>query len=205
MIETKIDVDVEDVKRRLGELGSKAPSVISRAINRTLTNIKKNVAQQTGGNRGVYNIRSETVKNTLDTKKATIKSLKGSVTSSGSPMLLSSFDAKLKPGPMEPVSYQRGRPSPLFYKAAVKKMGGRKAVGGEPKAFVAHSEKAKGMIFMQRLSRKGYPLQPLYGPSVPQMIENRDVLDFIENEARSTLQKRIDAEIRNILRKEGTT
>lgn len=205
MIETKIDVDVEDVKKRLGELGSKAPSVISRAINRTLTNIKKNIAQQTGGNRGIYNVRSETVKETLDTKKATAKSLKGRVTSGSSPLLLSSFDAKLKPGPMEPVSYQRGRLSPLFYKAAVKRMGGRKAVGRDPKAFVARSRKKGKMVFVQRLSQKGYPLQPLYGPSVPQMIESKDVLDFIEKEARSTLQKRIDAEIANILRKEGTT
>lgn len=205
MIETKIDVDVEDVKKRLGELGSKAPSVISRAINRTLTNIKKNIAQQTGGNRGVYNIRSETVKNTLDTKKATTKSLKGSVTSGGSPLLLSSFDAKLKPGPMEPVSYQRGRPSPLFYTAAVKRTGGRKAVGRDPKAFVARSREENKMLFVQRLSQKGYPLQPLYGPSVPQMIKSKDVMDLIKNEARSTLQKRIDAEIANILRRERTT
>ena len=43
MIETRIEVDsIEEVRKRLGSLSNKAPSVIANAINRTTTNIKKN-------------------------------------------------------------------------------------------------------------------------------------------------------------------
>lgn len=201
MTETGIGADAREIKRHLRDLESKAPSVISRAINRTITNIKKNIAQQIGGTKGEYNIQSGEVKKTLKSDKATAKRLNGYVASNGSPILLSKFNAKIKPGPMKAVSYSRGKPSPGFYSAAVKKRGGKKALQGSQKAFLGKSEKAGGLIFLQRFSNRSYPLKPLYGPAVPKMIGNEEIMASIKEEAESTLQKRIGAEIENILRR----
>lgn len=44
-------------------------------------------------------------------------------------------------------------------------------------------------------------IQQLYGPSVPQMIKNEKIMKAINDDANETLQKRIDAEIANLLRK----
>jgi len=38
-----------------------------------------------------------------------------------------------------------------------------------------------------------------FGPSVPQMIKNKEVISIIQNKAESTLHKRINAEINHIL------
>lgn len=194
-----MEVDLDEVRRRLGILGDKAPLVVSRAINRTVTNVKKNLAQQTGGSKGQYNIRSSTVKDTLEEKKATAGSLEGYVRSKGLPILLSAFDAKIKPGPIREVSYRGGKPMPGHYKAAVMKRGGRKPLAGKPKAFIGKSR--AGLVFLQRFSERSYPLRPLYGPSVPQMIQNKSTMQYVVRDAGSTLQKRIDAEIGNILQR----
>ena len=46
MIVQKIEVTgIEDVEKRLGNLKSKAPLVVARAINRATTNVKKNMAK----------------------------------------------------------------------------------------------------------------------------------------------------------------
>lgn len=202
MIDLQIDVSeqtIKEIRERLGGLQNKTPTVLSRAINRTTTNIKKNMAQQTAGKNGKYNIKSGDVKESLSEQRATARNLQGRVAASGRPLLLSKFNADKSAGPIEPVTYENGKPTPKFYSAKVKKRGGKKALTGNPRAFI---EKSKaGLIFLQRFSSKRYPLEPLYGPSVPQMIENRETIDFIYREAESTLQKRIDAEINNILRK----
>ena len=124
MIEARIDISeqtIEEIRKRLGGLQSKAPSVLSRAINRTTTNIKKNMAQQTAGKNGKYNIKSEDVKESLSEQKATTRNLQGRVAASGSPLLLSKFNADTSAGPIELVTYKNGKPTPKFYSAKVKK------------------------------------------------------------------------------------
>lgn len=202
MMEVQIEISeqtIEEIRKRLGGLQNKTPTVLSRAINRTTTNIKKNMAQQTAGKDGKYNIKSEDVKESLNVQKATTRNLQGRVAASGHPLLLTKFNADKSAGPIEPVTYENGKPNPRFYSAKVKKRGGKKALTGNPRAFIGTSK--AGLIFLQRFSGKRYPLEPLYGPSVPQMIENEKTIEFIYREAESTLQKRIDAEINNILRK----
>ena len=61
MIVQKIEVTgIEDVEKRLGNLKSKAPLVVARAINRATTNAKKNMAKETSGK---YFVSSGDVKN----------------------------------------------------------------------------------------------------------------------------------------------
>ena len=220
MIETRIQVDnIEEVKQRLGNLSHKAPSVLANAINRTTTNIKKTMAQQTAKR---YNIANGEVKKTISISKATRARLEGATISKASPIAL----AKFKVSPNRPVSYPNGKPSPKVYKASVEKGPASKPLDGNPKAFIAVMKNGHQGVFTRTgkwssesssayKSTREYNrgrgekahsshnevIRQLFGPSVPQMIKNDESMKNIQEEAQSTLRKRIDAEIENILRK----
>lgn len=194
MIETRIEVHgFRQVQQRLGVLEAKTTSVIANAINRTTTNIKKTMAQETSQR---YNIASGAVKKTIITQRATRENLSGAAVSRSSPIALSKF----KVNPNRPVSYSRGRPSPKVYKVSVKKGSTPKALDIAPKAFIAIMKSGHHGVF-RRFSDARFPIRQLFGPSVPQMIQNEKSMERIGKEAESTLQKRIDAEVENILRK----
>jgi hypothetical protein len=218
MIEAKIKVgNVEVTKQHLRTLERKTPNVLANAINRTTTNIKKTMAQQTASR---YYIKSGDVRKTISIRRASRSTLNGAAVSRSSPISL----AKFKVSPNRPVSYSGGKASPKAYKAAVKKGEPLKALDTDPKAFIATvkagdekehmglfvrktgeerdkaiDERKKG--FDKRYKGKRSPIKQLYGPTAPSMINNDDSIEIIQNEAKSTLQKRIDAEIANILRK----
>lgn len=202
MIYSEIKVEnVEVIQARLRKFKSKTPLVLSRAINRAVTNVQKNMAKETASR---YYVKSGDVKDTIKPVKATKTSLKGAVISGGDGIALSKF----KVSPETPVKYRGAKRSPRVYKAAVKKSGGMKPLDGNPKAFIAimkNSNKSEGASdhtgVWTRKSGKSLPIKQLYGPSIPQMIKNEDTMSKINKEASETLQKRIDAEINNILRK----
>lgn len=194
MIETRIAVsNIEEISNRLGNLSHRTPSVIANAINRTTTNIKANMAKQTTAR---YNIASGEAKKTINVTKATKGRLEGRTISKASPIAL----AKFRVSPNRPVTYSKGKPSPKVYKVSVEKGPASKALDAGPKAFIAIMKSGHQGIF-RRISNASLPLKQLYGPSVPQMIQNKQSMKKIEEDARDTLQKRIDAEINNILRK----
>ena len=194
MIETRIQVDnIEEVKQRLGNLSHKAPSVLANAINRTTTNIKKTMAQQTAKR---YNIANGEVKKTISISKATRARLEGATISKASPIAL----AKFKVSPNRTVSYANGKPSPKVYKVSVEKGPASKRLDADPKAFIAVMKSGHQGLF-RRLTDDSLPIKQLYGPSAPQMIKNDESMKNIQEEAQSTLRKRIDAEVANILRK----
>lgn len=186
---------IEDVEKRLGSLRSKAPTVVSRAINRAVTNANKNMAKETSAE---YYISSGDVKKTLTQVKASKANLSGAVISSGTGIALSKF--KVNPGTV--VRYRGKSRSPKTYRAGVKKDGGVKPLDGDPKAFIAIMKSGHKGVF-EREGDESLPIKQLYGPSVPQMVKNEDIMKKINKEANETLQKRIDAEINNLLRKGG--
>lgn len=194
MIIQKVEVTgIEDVERRLGNLKAKAPTVVSRAINRAVSNVQKNMAKETSSK---YYISSGDVKKTLRLVKASKSSLKAAVISNGPGIALSKF--KVNPGTV--VRYRGKSRSPKVYKAGVEKAGGVKPLNGNPKAFIAVMKSGHKGVF-ERESGDSLPIKQLYGPSVPQMIKNEEIMKVINDDANETLQKRIDAEIANLLRK----
>ena len=195
MIEARIEVEgsIEEVQKRLGNLSHKAPSVIANAINRTTTNIKKTMAQETTQR---YNITSGEVKKTITVNRATRANPQGAVISKASPIALSKF----KVSPNRKVTYSKGKPSPKVYKVSVEKGPASKPLDVDPKAFIAEMKSGHQGLF-RRKTDSSLPIKQLFGPSVPQMIKNDGSMERIQAEAENTLQKRIDAEIENILRK----
>ncbi len=216
MTEIKIEVgSIKEVRKRLGNLGNKAPSVLANAINQTTARIKEEMAAQT---KSRYNYSA--VKSTVKISKATKQNLVGIVASKGPVIAL----AKFKVSPSKTASKNR----PSVYKAAVKKGPATKPLNTDPKAFVAvmksgHKgvfqrtgrwEAKKGNISWAKRTRQykrsgrgktrskhNEIIEEKFGPAVPWMIGNKESMKIIQAEAESTLQKRIDAEIENVLRR----
>ena len=66
-----------------------------------------------------------------------------------------------------------------------------------PKGFLAN---VRGeLAFFQRTTSKRLPIVRLMGPSVPEMIGNKNVIEWVEKEAQSMLNKRIKEELKYIL------
>ncbi|MDD3662288.1 MAG: phage tail protein [Candidatus Pacebacteria bacterium] len=194
MIVSEIKVSgIEDVEKRLGNMKKEAPLVVSRAINRAIQNVKKNMGKETSAR---YFISSGDVKKTVNVTKASKSNLKAAAISQGGGIALSKF--KVNPG--TPVRYRGKNRSPKVYKAGVKKSGGVKPLDGDPKSFVAIMKSGHKGVF-SRMSEDSLPLKQLYGPSVPQMVKNEEIMNPINKEANDTLQKRINAEVNNILRR----
>lgn len=184
---------VEEIEKKLGNLKSKAPTVVCRAINRAAqkarTETKREVANK-------YFISQGDVLKTIRLTKASTANLSAQLTSKGGPIALSKFKVSPKRG----VKRTKRGYSPSVYKAGVEKSGGMKPLSGSPKAFIAGFSSGHSGV-MTRISARRLPLKQLYGPAVPPMIKNDEVIERIQKEATETLEKRIDAEINNILQR----
>lgn len=186
---------IQEIEQRLGQFKSKTPLVVSRAINRAVANIRKNMGKEASAK---YFISSGTVRETMRSVNANKGNLSGAVILRGSPIALSKF----KVSPNRAVRHaKKGRYSPKAYKSGVERDGGLKPLAGEPKAFLAVMKSTGHVGVMERKGEKRFPIRQLYGPSVPQMAKNKDIMANINREAGKTLEKRINAEVANILRK----
>ena len=56
-----------------------------------------------------------------------------------------------------------------------------------------------GTVF-QRKGATRLPIEPRYGPSVPQMVGNENIVEDIQSEMRDTFQRRIDHEATRLIR-----
>lgn len=219
MIETRIEpVGIEEIRRRLGSLEDKAPFVLANAINRALTNVRKNMGKQTAAR---YNITAGEVRKSIKITQADKRKLQGIVRSRASPIAL----VKFKVSPDRRVDYSSGRPSPEVYMASVEKGGADKPLDGNPKSFIAvmrsghkgvftRTGRSKGLTRQERRtvtynsksradrgSRHEEIIRQNYGPSIPQMIKNEESMEVIRREAQSMLEKRIEAQIEYLLGK----
>lgn len=178
-----VNVDQEllnDVRNRLGELSNKAPNAISSALNRAVTNVAKNVSKEV---RTEYNIKAGDIKTTLSKTRASRSNLSAIVRSRGEPIPLDRFK-------VSPKTVQPKRKKPI--KVGVKKDGLKEVLG----AFVAD---ISGIKIFERTTNKRLPIKRLFGPSVPQMIGNQDIVDKINHEGQETFKNRLDHEIERIL------
>lgn len=185
---------VDEIEKKLGNLKNKAPTALYRAINRAAQKAKTETKREVSDK---YFITQREVSDTIRLTKASRAKLSAELTSKGGPIALSKF----KVSPRKQVSRtKRGKVSPAVYKAGVEKAGGVKPLSGNPKAFFSAMGSGHEGV-MERVSSRRLPLKQLYGPAVPSMVKNEEVIERIQKEATETLEKRIDAEINNILQR----
>lgn len=168
------------VQSRLGDLSNKAPNVLTSALNRTVTNVASNISKEV---RKEYNIKAFDVKQTITKTKASRTRMTAVVSSKGTPIPLDRF--KLSPRAVQP---KRKKP----IKAGVKKGGLREVIG----AFVSD---LNGIKVFQREGKKRLPVKRLYGPSIPQMLGNQEVVNRINQEGALMFNNRINHEIERLL------
>lgn len=186
MTNLRVDVDkdmIVDVQKRLGDMYTKAPNVISKSLNRTITNVNSNIKKEV---RERYHIKARDVSDNLNKPvRSSSSRLFAEVKSTGGPIPLDKF--KVSPKTVNP-----NRKSPI--KIAVKKDGVKKVMG----AFVAD---INGKKVFKRTTDARLPIKRLFGPSVPQMLGDEDVQENVNTKALETLNKRLDHEISRILDK----
>lgn len=171
---------LNEVREKLGTFANKAPNAISSALNRTVTNVSSNVGKEVSKR---YAIKSGVVKQTLTKTRANRSTLSAIVESSGQLIPLDRFK-------VSPKTPQPKRKKPI--KVAVKKNGMKTLLG----AFVGDIH---GNKVFKREGTKRLPIQRLFGPSIPQMIGNEEVVQVINEEGKATFDRRLEHEINRIL------
>ncbi|EGG33445.1 phage tail protein [Paenibacillus sp. HGF5] len=177
-----IDADkLKEVEKRLSQYPKQAPVVLSRALNRTATNVKSNASKKA---REIYRIKAQDVNKSFKINRASRNNLGASVVSTGGSIGLEKFKTNAR----EPSAKK-----PRSFKAAVKKQGSLRTI---LRGFVAN---ISGVKVFQRTSKKRLPIQRLFGPPVPQMVDNPEVRQFINQQAVETFEKRLDHEIKRVM------
>lgn len=171
---------LREIENRIGPFTRRTPSAISNAINRAVTNVNSNIKKEV---RKEYNIKAKDIQSTLTKTRATKTNLTGEVVSSGDLIALDKF--KVSPKTVNP-----RRKTPI--KIGVKKDGLKPVL----RAFVTD---INGLKVMERKGKPRLPINRLFGPSIPQMIDNDGVREKIIQEGQQMFLNRFDHEINRIL------
>jgi len=172
---------LKDLERRLGTYSSKAPLVLARALNRAAQNTKSNISKKT---RETYTAKAKDIKDTIRISNANSYRLGAVVYSRGNLIALDKF--KISPTQANP------KKVPKKIKVSVKKGN----VSEFMHAFIANIQ---GNKLFQRVGKARLPIKRLMGPAVPQMIDNAMIRKFVEKEAKTTFDKRLEHEIKRVL------
>ena len=177
MIEYQVDEQMlEEVQAKLGAMKAKAPTVISRALNKTATTARVDLANKA---QATYTVKSGGFKKDMTIKKASAGRLEAVIHSEGRPLDIDRFHITA--------------PRKSGAKANIIKGGGLKQlIKGNIKAFKG-TGKLNGKIY-QRNERK--PLKKLKSNSIPKMIGNEQrVYGIVKPSIDRNLQHYVEQQI----------
>lgn len=179
-------------EKLLRHIPGAAPAAMARAINRATESARTAAARKV---RETYFIRHKDVTDTIKIRKATPMSLSASVVSSGSVIALTTFRVSPKSPQPQKAANVRWKKGKAFKIVARVKRG----EGGPIKsAFVAQMQSGHIGVF-KRVGTDRKPIDQHYGPSVPQMLGNPSVTDWVNEKAKETMGQRLDHEINRLL------
>lgn len=166
---------LQEVEARLGALKSKAPTVISRALNKTATSARVDLAARA---QAAYTVKSGGFKKDMEIKKATRGNLVATIKSQGKPLSIVKF-----------------------HTTAAKKAGAKANIvnGGGLKPLIRDGIKAfkgpNGHIY-QRRGKPRLPIKRLSSNSIPKMIGSEEhVYGVVRPKIESDLQHYMDQQI----------
>ena len=143
------------------------------AINRTITKSASMISKET---RARYIVKASFIKRTLKKKRANTAHLAGTILSTGKPLPLQSFKVtKPRRGPM---------------KAKVLKKGKLKVIRG-----LYENEKARYKGVLMRKTGDRYPVKSPFGPSIPTMVGNDEVLERLAPQISAFMNQRFMHEL----------
>lgn len=165
---------LEKAAKLLSEVPNGYEAAVSRSMNRAAT-AGRSAAVSTI--RQEYTIKASTVRRNFSIHKATRSDLEALVTSKGPRIPLVNYKTR----PKTDTTGNTRKP----VRVAVKARGGLKLLG---KTFVY-----RGRI-LQRLGTSSLPVQEVYGPAIPVLSGNNEVVDNVEKAMQETFLKRLDHE-----------
>lgn len=159
------------------------PKAFSAAINRVSQGMRTEAVKKV---RETYQVKAGDVRKTIKITKASPARLEMLMVSRGSSLPLIKFRTTPRNVPTR---------QPRVLKAQVKKSGGKKPIPG---AFVAKMRSGHVGVFM-RSSKKRLPVNELYGPAVPVMLNEEGVQEHLQQEAQRRMADRLDHEMNRVL------
>ncbi|OME03374.1 hypothetical protein BSK54_07945 [Paenibacillus odorifer] len=179
-----IDVQAEargirEALRRVGSLDTDVRKSFYSALNRTSQRLKTESGRKA---KETYIVKSKAVTDQVVLKRGSVSNLSSELRWKGGNIPLMQFKTN-------PKALSSKRPRAL--KAAVKRAGGNKKVDG---AFLARMRNGHIGVF-RRSARRRLPVEELYGPAVPVMLNNLEVTEHLENVAIEEMDKRLEHEL----------
>lgn len=165
---------LEKAAKLLSEVPNGYEAAVSRSMNRAAT-AGRSAAVSTI--RQEYTIKASTVRRNFTIHKATRSDLEALVTSKGPRIPLVNYKTR----PKTDTTGNARKP----VRVAVKARGGLKPLG---KSFVYQGK------ILQRLDTSSLPVQEVYGPAIPVLSGNNEVVDNVEKTMQETFLKRLDHE-----------
>ncbi len=182
-IELTID-QMEKAEEMLQHLPGEAPKAMASALNRAAQSARTEASRKV---REKYYVKHKDVTSTIKIYRANPSDLSAVVTSRGNLMTLSKFRVTPK------------RPQPRR-KAPIKVRVQRGEGGPIKGAFVARMKSGHVGVF-KRVGKARLPIEQLYGPSIPQMLDSKTVREWVEQKAAEVLDQRLEHEIMRRLNK----
>jgi len=179
------DKQLERVKTVLASVPKGANRAVSSAVNRAASAARTEAVKQV---RAQYIIKAQDVRSPMSIEKASMSGLMATLRASGRVIPLSKFR-------ISPASPPQTRP----LRAQVRK---GSAGGTLRHAFVARMPSGHIGAYMRKTSKR-LPIKELFGPSVPHMIGNKEVMGKIEERAVEVLDERLEHEITRLLKGYG--
>lgn len=176
MIEYQVDEQMlEEVQAKLGEMSRKAPTVISRALNKVAVTARVDLANKA---QATYTVKSGGFKKDMTIRKAFAGRLEAVIHSQGKPLSITKFHTTA--------------PKKTGAKANIIKGGGLKQlIYGNIKAFKGPN----GQIY-QRRSTARMPIKKLSSNSIPKMIGNEEkVYGVVKPSIDRNLQHYVEQQI----------
>lgn len=185
------DHQLSRARNLLGTIPGAAEKAVSKAINRAITAANQEATRQIQGQYVIKNKKVITQTKKI-TCRATKSNLKAVIEAKGKPLPLGAFLTNPKKVP------KRRPKSKLF--AQVKQGGGGQIKG----AFITtvqtgHIGIRHAGVFVRKKGNASLPIKQLYGPSVPQMLGNEEIQEFLSKRAKLILDEHLEVEIHAIL------
>lgn len=174
--------DLAAVINKLGSLKYKAPTVISRALNRTATTARKDLGIKA---KGRYTLKSAGFRKNMTIKRASAGNLEADIESKGTPISI--------------VRFHTTAPRRAGGKANIIKGNGLKQLKyGDIKAFIGPNKQ-----MYQRRSRSRLPIKRLSSVSIPKMLENEKVYGETKPEIEKNLHHYLEQQVEVLLSQGG--
>lgn len=168
-----------DALRRIGRLDDDVRKSFYSALNRTSQRLKTESGRKA---RETYIVKSKAVTDQVVLRRGSMSSMSSELRWKGGNIPLMKFRTN-------PKSANGKRPRVL--RAAVKRAGGNKPIKG---AFVSQMGSGHEGVF-RRTTKKRLPVEELYGPAVPVMLNNPEVVNHLERVAQEEMDKRLEHEL----------